>query len=136
MQYIYIEGEDKTTETDKRMSIFGYLERINIKNAFEAFMKNDFKSAVDSATKASWGGNGYFVELFDTGAYRVPSDGSIGNLYYSPGLVLGVPALTDEEWDEDSSVRYYDGAEELMREKFQEEWDANSHLQAAIAFPE
>lgn len=131
MQYIYTEGEDKTTETDMR---FEHLERI--KNAFESFLRTDFKSAADSATKASWGGNGYSVELFNTGTYRVLPDGSIGNLYYSPGLVLGVPALTDDEWDEDPDIRYYEGAEEEMREKFQEEWDAASHLGAAQAFPE
>lgn len=59
------------------------------------------------------------MELFEDGAYRVLWNNSIGNLYDSPGVILGIPELGDEEWDEDPAIRYYDRAEEEMRESFQ-----------------
>lgn len=91
---------------------------MSVKSAFESFMTNDFQSAVDSSTKASWGGGGYSVELFDDGTYRVLWDNQIGNLYDSPGLILSVPSLEDEDWDEDPSIRFYDNAEEAIRDAF------------------
>ena len=94
---------------------------MNIQSAFDSFMSNDFKAAVDSATKASWSGSGYSVELFDEGNYRILWNQQIGNLYDSPGLILSIPALGDEEWDEDSSIRYYDNAEVEIREAFEEQ---------------
>lgn len=106
---------------------------MSIKHAFESFMENGFQSAVDSSTKASWGGSGYSVELFDDGTYRVLWDNQIGNLYNSPGLILSVPSLGDEEWDEDPDIRFYDNAEEAIRDAFQEHWQANQNAQAVIA---
>lgn len=89
---------------------------MSIQQAFEAFMSESFQSAVDSSTKASWGGSGYSVELFDDGTYRVLWDNQIGNLYSSPGLILSIPALDGEdEWDEDPDLRFYDNAEESIR---------------------
>lgn len=95
---------------------------MSIQQAFESFMASGFKSAVDSSTKASWGGSSYSVELFDEGYYRVLWDNHIGNLYDSPGLILSVPALADDEWDEDPSIRFYDNAEQIIRESFEERW--------------
>lgn len=89
-------------------------------SAFDNFMREDFESAVDSATKASWGGSGYSVELFDDGSYRVLWDNNIGNLYDSPGIILGIPALSDDEWDEDESIRFYGNAEDFMKETYKE----------------
>ena len=109
---------------------------MSVKKAFESFMAQDFQSACDSATQASWGGSGYSVELFDDGHYRVLWDNQIGNLYDSPGLILSVPTLGDDEWDKDPSIRFYDNAEEEMREIFQEHWDANLAVQDVIAFQE
>jgi hypothetical protein len=74
---------------------------MSVQQSFESFMKQDFQYAVDQATIASWGGSGYSVELLDGGSYRVLWDSQIGNLYDSPGLILSVPSLTDEEWNED-----------------------------------
>ena len=106
---------------------------MSVQQAFESFMANDFESAVDSSTKASWGGSGYSVELFDDGSYRVLWDNQIGNLYDSPGLILSVPVLGSDEWDEDPSIRFYDNAEQAIRDSFQEHWQANLNVQAVVA---
>jgi len=92
---------------------------MSINQAFESFMKSDFEDAVDSSTKASWGGSGYSVELFKDGTYRVLWDSNIGNRYDSPGLILGVPTLGDEEWDEDKDLRFYENAEQEIKDKFE-----------------
>lgn len=93
---------------------------MSIQKAFESFMEQEFQSAVDSATRASWGGNGYSVELFNSGKYRVLYNGEIGNLYDSPGLILPIPFLGQDEWDEDPTLRFYDNAEKEMRNVFEE----------------
>lgn len=101
-----------------------------IKEAFESFMKNDFEKTVDSSTKASWSGSHYVVELFHDGTYRTLHSCNVGNLYISPGLILVVPALDDEEWDSDPDIRFYDSAEENLREAFDEylNYDTNRLL--------
>ena len=88
--------------------------------AFDNFMSSAFEAAVDSSTTASWGGGAYAVELFSDGTYRTMDKGSIGNLYHSPGMVLTVPYLSDDEWDEDPSVRFYGNAEDEIRIWFSE----------------
>jgi hypothetical protein len=102
---------------------------MSVQQAFKSFMEKDFQSAVDSSTKASWGGSGYSVELFDDGTYRVLWDGQIGNLYDSPGLILPAPPLGDDEWDEDPNIRFYGNAEEEAQDSFQEYWQAYSSEQ-------
>lgn len=106
---------------------------MSVQSAFDSFMSHDFESAVDSSTKASWAGSGYSVELFDEGNYQVLWNQQIGNLYDSPGLILSIPALGDEEWDEDPSIRFYDNAEEDIRESFEEHKRANMQTQIIIA---
>lgn len=107
---------------------------MSIIDAFESFMAHDFESACDSSTQAYWGGSGYSVELFDDGTYRVLWDNKIGNLYDSPGLILGIPYLGEDEWDDDPYIRFYDNAKEEMREIFQQHWEANANVQDVIAF--
>ena len=91
---------------------------MSFQSAFALFMANDFEQSCDSSTQASWGGGGYSVELFDDGTYRVLWDNEIGNLYVSDGIILGVPALGDDEWDDDKSIRFYDNAKEYMQTAF------------------
>lgn len=91
-----------------------------LQKAFDAFMEEKFEDAVNSSTKASWGGSGYSVELFEDGEYRVLWDGQIGNLYDSPGIILKVPHLSEEDWDDDPDLRFYDNAEEFMKDSFEE----------------
>lgn len=71
--------------------------------ALENFLSSpDFEAGVISSTKAGWGGSGYSVELFEDGTYRVLWDNSIGNLYQTPGVILGLPKIPED---------YYQGVE-------------------------
>jgi hypothetical protein len=87
--------------------------------AFEKFMEEDFWAAADSATKASWDGSGYSLELFPDGTYRVIWDNHLSDVYESPGLIISIPPLSDEDWDEDPSLCFYENAERKIRDKFQ-----------------
>ena len=98
---------------------------MGLQDAFDRFMtdKNSevFYEAVNLSTKASWTGSGYSVELFPNGTYRVLRNHNIGNLYDSPGLILGVPPLSQDNWDDENpGIRYYDDAEDEMRDRFHE----------------
>lgn len=87
--------------------------------------------AIASSTKASWGGLGYSVELFPEGHYRVLWDNQIGNLYDSPSVIIGVSPCSDDDWDEDESIRFYDNAIEDMDAKL-EQWKTD-YVQGLIA---
>lgn len=90
-----------------------------IEKAFNSFMKESFVESILASTKASWTGGEYCVELYIDGTYRVQWDGNIGNLYISPGIILSIPSLSDEDWDGmDESEPFYGNAEDVMREKF------------------
>jgi hypothetical protein len=91
-----------------------------IKEAFNKFMSEAVKSAILSSTKASWGGSFYWVELFSDGDYQILGDGSIGNLYDSPGILLSIPALDDDCYDEDEDLIFYNNAMEELEAKFNE----------------
>jgi len=91
---------------------------MTIQKAFDRFMEEDFENAVDMATKAYWSGSGYSVELFPDGHYRVLWNSNIGNRYDTPGVILGIRPLGDDEWDNDKDCRFYDNAEDYMREAF------------------
>lgn len=68
--------------------------------AFENFRNSDeFVEALTKATRASFGGSGYSVELFEDGRYRVLWNNSIGNLYQSDGIIIGIPPLRDDEFE-------------------------------------
>ena len=58
---------------------------------------DDFKQGVISSTRASWGGSGYSVELFEDGHWRLLWNNEIGNLYDSPGTILSLPTLADDD---------------------------------------
>lgn len=67
----------------------------------DKFLASDeFGSALMKATRASWGGSGYSVEIFPDGHWRVLWDNEIGNLYDSPGVILGLPTLDDSDYQE------------------------------------
>ena len=76
---------------------------IGIGMAFEAFMadRDTLEAAIISSTKASWAGSGYSVELFLDGHYRVLWNNEIGNRYVSPGMILPIPALATDDFDEE-----------------------------------
>lgn len=79
---------------------------MNLKKMIKSFVKSDeFVSAVVSSTNAGFGGSGYSVEFFQDGTHRVLWDNQIGNLYASPGVIVGIPQLSEsqlEEVDEDN----------------------------------
>lgn len=94
---------------------------MSLQGAFNDFMSSkDFEFSVDSSTRASWGGGSYSVELFEDGTYRVLGSSEIGNMYDSPGMIIGIPALGDDEWDDDPNIRFYGNAREYMKNAFHE----------------
>lgn len=110
---------------------------MSIAESFDSFVKSaDLKKALDSSTKASWGGEYYVVELFDSGTYRVLWSEQIGDVYDSEGMILRIPALTDEEWDDDPSIRFYENAKEGLKASFEQAWADNLEQQNRIAFEE
>lgn len=92
-----------------------------IKQAFENFMSNEQEvhKAIDSSTSAGLSGSGYSIELFDDGHYRILWDNHIGNLYKSPGMILSIPEISSDDWDDDPVVRYYENAIEILRQNFE-----------------
>jgi hypothetical protein len=73
-------------------------EHFGMKGLLELFIASpDFKAGVVSATRASWGGSGYSVELLpETDSWRVLWNGQIGNRYSSAGEILALPTFTDD----------------------------------------
>ncbi len=75
-----------------------------LRTTLEKFLSSpDFRTGVIDATKASWSGSGYSVELWADGTWRVLSDGQIGTLYQSEGIILALPVL-----DTDGMQAYVD----------------------------
>ena len=94
---------------------------IGIQKAFKEFMSgSDAELFCDRATQADWSGDRYYVELFPDGHYRGLWGNQVGNLYESSGLLLRVPYLDDSEWDEDPSLRFYDGCYSVLQDWFDE----------------
>ena len=91
------------------------------RNAFENFMTNEqeVRKAIDDSTSASYSGSGYSVELVEDGGYQVLWNNNIGNLYVSPGLIIAIPKLQDDEIGEDGFDSFYDNAIEALRQNFE-----------------
>lgn len=69
--------------------------------ALEAFIQSDdFSDGVVKSTKAGWGGSSYSVELFEDGSHRVLWNNEIGNLYESPGVILGLAQLSCDDMND------------------------------------
>jgi|GEM_PF-2927251 len=92
--------------------------------AYKKFKAEAIEEAIASSTRASWGGSGYSVELFPEGHYRILWDNQIGNKYDPLGTIIGIPPCSDDEWDDDELVRFYDNAIEHFESKF-EEWKSD-----------
>jgi hypothetical protein len=60
----------------------------------------DFLQAILDATEANFNGGGRSVELFDDGSYRALVNNQIGNLYETPGIILGIPVLAEDDYEE------------------------------------
>ena len=71
---------------------------MSIRTAAEKFIDSeDFANAIVMSTMAGTGGSGYSVEFYPDGHYRVLWDNQIGNLYESPGVIVKIPQLTEQE---------------------------------------
>lgn len=86
-----------------------------IESAYEKFVGEGIEEAIKSATLAS---QGYSVELFPNGSYRLLWDNQIGNLYESPGVIIGIPVCGDSEFSDDDDEWFFDNAIEAFEEKF------------------
>lgn len=87
--------------------------------ALETFLASDeFAEAIIKSTKAGFGGSGYSVELFPDGTSRVLWDNQIGNKYESPGVILSIPQLNDEDYQELVQVAGSDDTAILAKEFF------------------
>lgn len=78
---------------------------------------SDFVDGIVSATKASWSGSGYSVELFEDGTWRNLWNNQIGNKYETPGIILSLPTLPEEdtaEVDEEEVVKHDQALRDLV----------------------
>lgn len=72
-----------------------------LSTSLESFLASpDFELGCTQATRAAWGGSSYKVELFTDGTWRVLWSNEIGNLYSTPGVILSLPTMDDEEYQE------------------------------------
>jgi hypothetical protein len=92
-----------------------------LKWALRAFIDSiDFVPTIVKSTQAAANGEYYAAELFDDGAYRVLSSAQIGNRYQSNGVIIRVPALTDEQIEEESAWFYRDELASEMWDELEE----------------
>lgn len=72
-----------------------------LRSALESFLdSSEFGESLIKATKALWSGKKYCVELFEDGSFRVLWEDQIGNRYRSPGAMLDLPTLDDDDYQE------------------------------------
>lgn len=89
----------------------------DIRRAFDNFLNNqaDLEDAIMAATRASWAGGKYVVELLPDGSYSTLPLNDVGNKYVTPGIMLIIPPLTDDEYTQDALASdiidpYFDNA--------------------------
>ena len=111
--------ENKAKFTREAISMQLIKEKKALKAAFENFMHSEFEDACIKSTRAGWAGGGYSVELFPDGIWRVLWDNQIGNLYDSRGIIVSVPSIGDDDWDEDNG-HFFGNAEDAMRGSFED----------------
>ena len=92
---------------------------MSLEAAFESFITEGFREACISSTKAGWSGGSYSVELFSNGTYRVLETQLFGSLYQSPGIIIKIPQLGEDDWDENTG-HFFLNAQDLMYESFEE----------------
>ena len=98
-----------------------------VRKAYAAYRKSsDIEADLISATKAGFSGSGYSLELLPSGDNRVLWDNNIGNLYSSPGLIISLPQINDDDWDEDDS--FFDNAIEALDIKIEEAIEEQRHF--------
>ena len=93
-------------------------------SAFDNFIQDTeaVESAIWKATEAGFGGSGYSLELFGNGTHRILRNDSIGKLYTSPGIVIGISRIDNDEYDFDNAIKSLrDKFDEYLSELF--EWE-------------
>ena len=73
------------------------------------------------ATEANFGGDRHYLEIFPDGSFRVAV--SPGNRYDSPGILLDIPRLGEDEYDTRLGEHYFDDAVESLQEAIQREME-------------
>jgi hypothetical protein len=87
----------------------------NYKKAFVEFKNStEIRVAIRVATELV--DSSIYVELFN-GTYRVLY--SVGNRYDTPGMMIGIPGVSDEEWGDYESI-YYENAINEIETKFEQ----------------
>jgi hypothetical protein len=103
-------------------------KEMKLHDALENYLKSDdFKTGVIAATRASWGGSGYSVELLPDRTSRNLWNSQIGNRYESEGIILPLPTL-----DTDDMSEYVDGGagseDDFLAEAFENEREELAQL--------
>jgi len=99
-----------------------------IDRAWDSFCRsNSYRMGIVFATKAVWNKSTHIVELLPDGTYKLLWKEGIRRSYQSPGVMLVIEHLADEEWDEEDGHKY-ERVECIMAEKYQQ-W-RNSYLEA------
>lgn len=82
------------------------------RKAFDNFRKNT--DAMESAILKSTKTNGCSLELFEDATHRILCDGEIGNSYKSPGIIISIPKLDGDDYDEENGQHFFGNAIEEM----------------------
>ena len=92
-----------------------------MEEAFERFLEYDFEQAVIQSTEEEWANhnNCVLLEIFNDGSYRLLLSRTTGNHYCSPGLIMKVPGLGEDEWDDDPSMCYFEPTLLWIKEMFE-----------------
>jgi hypothetical protein len=91
---------------------------MTLEQALENFITSpEFRQSIIDSTKAGWSGSSYKVELFEDGTFKVLWANMIGNLYETPGHIMTIPSLADENY----SSRSTDLEADLVEAAFFEE---------------
>jgi hypothetical protein len=102
-----------------------------IKDTFDKFFTDRVvvEEAIVSSTKCGWGGGSYSLEVAPDWWIASPTE-SFGSLYAPAGIIIAIPQLNDEEWDDQwddddvfSSGHYYERAIEALGCDFEEALD-------------
>lgn len=86
-----------------------------LKAAYDAFMSVAFEDAVDTATRAEWVDDTYWLRLFTDGSYQLMLGERLCDVD-DFNVLIKLPTLSDGEWGESREDRYYNNARDHMEE--------------------
>ena len=108
-----IEGEDFIGDSDNDPYSLvepPYSGDVPYINALEAFLSSpEFKEEVYKSTQCQYSSPyGQSLEIFPDGTYRTLYQGSIGNKYNTPGRIISIPGLNEEQESGCPDEEYFD----------------------------